>query len=129
MKEAAMRGLSRYALVGVVATAAHYALLVLLVEWASAPAGPSALIGALLGAAVAYLGNRRYTFSSSDAPHTRAAPRFAAIAGLGAVANALVVGGGVAMGLHYLLAQVVATIVVMLATYHLNRVWTFGQPS
>ncbi len=124
-----MRGLNQYALIGLTATAAHYALLMLLVEWAGAPPGPAALMGALLGAGVAYLGNRRYTFSNTAMPHGRAAPRFAAIAGLGAVANAGVVAGGVALGLHYLLAQVLATAVVLLATYHLNRVWTFGPPS
>ncbi|MFM8738510.1 MAG: GtrA family protein [Betaproteobacteria bacterium] len=42
--------------------------------------------------------------------------------------NAAVVASGVALGLHYLLAQVLATALVMLATYHLNRVWTFGPP-
>ncbi|MFN5701603.1 MAG: GtrA family protein [Betaproteobacteria bacterium] len=123
-----MRGLSRYALVGLVATAAHYALLVCLVEWVAAPPGPAAFMGAVLGAGVAYLGNRRYTFSNTDMPHGQTAPRFAAIAGVGAVGNAGVVAGGVALGLHYLLAQVLATAVVMLATYHLNRVWTFGPP-
>jgi putative flippase GtrA len=128
MKEAAMRGLSRYALIGLAATTVHYVLLVVLVEAAAAPPGPAALMGALLGAGVAYLGNRRYTFSNSAMPHGQAAPRFAAIAVLGALANAGVVAGGVALGLHYLLAQALATAVVMLATYHLNRVWTFGPP-
>jgi len=123
-----MRGLSRYALVGLVATAAHYALLVLLVEWAAAPPGPAALLGAFVGAGGAYLGNRSYTFSNTEMPHGQSALRFAAIAGLGAVANAAVVGGGVALGLHYLLAQVIATALVVLATYHLNRIWTFGPP-
>ncbi|NBX96694.1 MAG: GtrA family protein [Betaproteobacteria bacterium] len=122
-----MKGLSRYAAVGLVATVGHYALLVLLVELTSLPAGPSALAGSILGALVAYLGNRRYTFSHAGTPHGRALPRFAAIAGMGALANALIVGGGAALGVHYLLMQVLATVLVMLATYHLNRLWTFGS--
>jgi putative flippase GtrA len=79
-----------------------------------------------LGALVAYGGNRRFTFSGSTAPHASAFPRFAAIAAVGAVVNALIVGAGAAWGAHYLLMQVVATVAVMVGTYHLNRLWTFS---
>lgn len=121
-----MKGLSRYAAVGMVATACHYVLLVLLVEAAGLAAGPAALAGSIFGALVAYWGNRRYTFLQSDTSHARALPRFAATAGIGASVNALMVGGGVALGVHYLLMQVMATVAVMWGTYHLNRIWTFG---
>ena len=50
-----IKGLSRYAAVGGVATAAHYALLVALVEWAAISPGPAAWAGAVLGALVASL--------------------------------------------------------------------------
>jgi putative flippase GtrA len=120
-----MRGLSRYAAVGAVATAAHYLLLVALVEWAGLAPGPAAWWGAVLGALVAYAGNRRYTFAQQATSHGRALPRFAFIALLGSLANALIVGGGSALGMHYLLMQVLATALVMLGTFHLNRVWTF----
>jgi putative flippase GtrA len=36
-----MRGLSRYALIGLAATTVHYVLLVVLVEAAAAPPGPA----------------------------------------------------------------------------------------
>lgn len=120
-----MKGLSRYAAVGAVATAAHYLLLLALVEWAGVAPGPAAWCGAVLGAWVAYAGNRRYTFNHQSTSHGRALPRFALIALLGSLANALIVGGGSAMGFHYLLMQVLATALVMLGTYHLNRIWTF----
>ncbi len=122
-----MKGLSRYAAVGAVATACHYALLVVLVEAAGVVPGLSALAGAVLGGVVAYLGNRRYTFSFSEVGHARAMPRFAAVAAAGAVLNGLIVGAGAALGVHYLLAQVLATVLVMLATYQLNRIWTFDS--
>jgi putative flippase GtrA len=122
-----MKGLSRYAAVGAVATAAHYLLLVALVEWAGLAPGLAAGWGAVLGAVVAYAGNRRYTFGQQPTSHGRALPRFALIALLGSSANALIVGGGSALGAHYLLMQVLATVLVMLGTYHLNRVWTFDS--
>ncbi|MFS9605326.1 hypothetical protein [Klebsiella pneumoniae] len=34
---------------------------------------------------------------------------------------------GVRAGLHYLLAQGAATLLVMLASYAANRVWTFSR--
>ncbi len=118
--------LARYAGVGVVATAVHYALLGALVEGAAWAPGPAAFCGAVLGAVVAYLGNRHLTFTRSSATHARAAPRFAVVAALGSVGNGLLVGAGAELGLHYLLAQVLATVVVMAVTYHANRWWTFA---
>ena len=120
-----MRDLSRYATVGAMATTTHYLLLVALVEWVGVAPGPAAWWGAVLGALVAYAGNRRYTFAQQTTSHRRALPRFALIALLGSLVNALIVGGGSALGLHYLLMQVLATGLVMLGTYHLNRIWTF----
>lgn len=122
-----MRGLSRYAVVGAMATALHYAVLVALVEWGQVPPGLAAGAGAMAGAVLAYWGNRRWTFSGQPAEHHRALPRFAIVALLGGLANALIVGWGVALGAHYLLMQILATGMVMLGTYHLNRVWTFKQ--
>lgn len=120
-----MNGLSRYATVGLVATVCHYAALLLLVEAFFLSPGLSAFAGSVLGAFVAYAGNRRFTFTQTDAPHASALPRFGAIAALGALVNALIVGGGAALGAHYLLMQMLATALVMVATYHLNRAWTF----
>lgn len=82
-------------------------------------------LGALGGAMVAYLANRRFTFSSV-ARHRRALPRFFVVAALGAGLNSLIVWVGTsALIWHYLAAQAVATVVILALTYHLNRSWTF----
>jgi putative flippase GtrA len=120
-------GLWRYALVGGISTAAHYALLALCVEAGWLAAAPASGLGAMLGAQIAFLGNRWFTFRHAGGL-ARAWWRFQTIALLGAVANMAVVGSGVSLGLHYLLAQVLATVAVMVLTYQLNRVWTFQQP-
>ena len=81
--------------------------------------------GAIVGAAVNYLLNHRFTFASSAA-HGRALPRFAAVAAGGIALNALVLAGMLALvGPHYLVAQVVATLAVLVAGYLANRAWTF----
>jgi len=117
-----------YIVAGGIATAVHYAVLIALVELPGFPAAPSAAIGALCGAGVSYLLNRRMTFTGSSAGHVQAVPRFVAIALLGAVLNGMLVWLGVQQfGWHYLLAQALATVLVMGLTFRLNRRWTFAQ--
>jgi putative flippase GtrA len=116
----------RYLLVGLLATAIHYALLVALVELTGAAAAPSAAFGAACGALAAYAGNRRFTFAGGVV-HAQALPRFLAVAALGAAANgAIVWTGKEIVGMHYLAAQVVATTVVMWSGFVLNRRWSFA---
>ena len=126
MASVATAGFSRYLLVGVAATGAHYAILVALVEFAGASSAPSAVAGAACGALAAYAGNRRFTFDAR-APHTRALPRFLAVAAFGVAASGAIVWiGSVLAGLHYLAAQVLATIFVLWSGFLLNHRWSFA---
>jgi putative flippase GtrA len=120
----ALSQLMRYAVVGAVATLVHYLLLVACVELAGWPAWLASGFGAVAGAQIAYYGNRRFTFAHGGA---RAAswPRFQATALLGAVAGMGVVALAVRAGLYYLLAQVLATLLMLLLTFGINRRWTF----
>ena len=116
-----------FVVAGGVATAVHYAVLVGLVELSDFSAAPSAAIGTLCGAVVSYLLNRLMAFSGSSAGHTQALPRFVAIALLGAFLNGALVWVGVhSLGWHYLLAQLLATLLVMGLTFQLHRIWTFA---
>lgn len=117
--------LLRYASVGGLATAAHWALLAVLVEGAGMAPWVASGCGAVLGAQVAFFGNRRYTFGHAG-PLWPAWWRFMGTAALGGGVGMAVVAAGVALGLHYLPAQAVATAVGLLLTYTVNRVWTFG---
>jgi putative flippase GtrA len=119
-----MSRLWRYALVGAVATAAHWALLAALVEGPGVAAWRASGAGALLGAQVAFLGNRHYTFGHAG-PWWPAWWRFMATAAAGAGLGMGVVALGVAVGAHYLWAQSVATGVVMLASFVVNKAWSF----
>jgi putative flippase GtrA len=119
------RSFLRYVLVGGVATASHWALLVLLVEVREVPAWLGSGAGAVLGAQVAFIGNRRYTFGHAG-PTWPAWWRFMGTAAAGAVIGMAIVAAGVALGGHYLLAQSVATLGVMLLTFAVNRWWTFS---
>lgn len=119
-----MRRFVRYALVGGIATAVHYALLAGVVELLRWPAWLGSGIGALAGAQVAFAGNRVYTFAHRGdiAP---AWVRFQGTAAAGALLGMAIVGAGVRVGVHYLAAQVLATLAGLLLTFAINRAWTF----
>ncbi len=121
--------LARYAAVGAVSTAVHYAALVVAVEWLHWPAWWASGAGAVLGAQVAFLGNRQFTFAHQG--DMRASwPRFQATAGVGTLLGMAIVAAVVHLGGHYLLGQVLATLSSMGVTYVINRRWTFAhQPA
>ncbi len=119
-----MNQLIRYAVVGAVATATHYALLALCVEIGGWPAWLASGFGAVIGAQVAYFGNRLLTFAYRGAIGASWL-RFQSTALLGALFGMLIVGGAVQLGVHYLIGQVVATLSSLLLTFTINRNWTF----
>ena len=122
--DSSMRRLTRFAVVGAVATSAHYAVLVMAVESARIPPPAAAALGAVLGAQVAFGLNRRFTFNHRGpwpGPWCRFQGVAAAVAGL----SVLVVAGGTALGAHYLPAQIVATVLCVLLSFVINDRWSF----
>jgi putative flippase GtrA len=120
------RQISAFAGVGLLATGAHYAVLIGLVEFAHAAPPPAAFAGSVTGAIISYALNRRHTFRSR-LPHLRAGGRFALVA-LGAAALTYLLMSlfvNVA-GAPYLPAQVATTGIVTLWTFLAHRGWTFA---
>ena len=121
----ALQQLLSFSVIGGIATGIQYAILIVLVQARIADAVTASSIGFVSSACVNYALNRRYTFRSAR-PHGDALPRFAAVAGLGLALNAALVWAfHVALGLHYLAAQVLATGGTLAWNFVLNRVWTF----
>lgn len=118
------RHFSRYTVVGALATAAHYFVLVACVEWAHWPAWLGSGLGATVGAQFAYAGNRWFTFAHRGAIGA-SWTRFMLTALLGALLGMAIVAIGVQLGLHYLVAQVIATLAGLVLTFAINRAWTF----
>jgi putative flippase GtrA len=111
---------------GGVATASHYAVTIAAVEALSmAPLAASAL-GFSVGAAVKYWLNYSMAFRSR-ARHRRAMARFAVALGamlaLNTLLFALLQGG---LGLHYVLAQALTTVLLIPPGYVIHRQWVFG---
>jgi putative flippase GtrA len=121
--------LIRFAIVGAIATAIHYAILIALVQGALAGPVAASSFGFAVGALASYTLNRNFTFRSSRA-HLDAVPKFAIVALLGLSVNASLIWLlHAAVGLHYLLAQVLATGGTLLWNFTLNRIWTFSRPT
>lgn len=116
----------RYGFIGAIATAAHYLVLILCVEAAHWPAYLGSGIGAVVGAQVAFFGNRKFTFDHNGALKT-AWVKFQATALLGAGVGMAIVAAAVQMGWHYLLGQVLATLAGLVLTFAINRAWTFRR--
>ena len=114
----------RYTSVGAFATAVHYALLVLGVEALGWPAFAASGFGAVVGAQVAYAGNRHFTFAHRGEV-CASWPRFMVTALVGAAVGMGIVALGGRWGVHYLLAQMVATGVSLVLTFAINRAWSF----
>ena len=80
--------------------------------------------GAVVGAQVAYLGNRWLTFAHGG-PIGASWLRFQATAAVGALSGMVIVALAVHLGLHDLAGQVLATGAGVVLTFVINRRWTF----
>ena len=113
-----------YALVGAVGTACHYAVLVALVALGLLAPVPASVLGAVVGAAVNFVLNARFTFHGRIAWDTAA--RFFATAALAAAANGVLMMLLLArLAIDYRLAQVIVTVLLLGATFVVNAAWTF----
>jgi len=126
-KPSIVRQFVSFAGVGVVATAIHYCILIALVQLSAVNPTLASGVGAVAGACVSYLLNYYYTFRSSNR-HVESLVKFFAVAGVGLVLNSLCMWLCTeALGLHYILSQMLATGMVLIWTFSANRAWTFHQ--
>lgn len=113
--------------IGVIGTLAHYTTLITLVQMAGVTPVLASAGGFVLGALVNYVLNYRYTFRSNSRHH-EAIIKFFTIALVGLVLNTLIISLAIdILSLHYLLAQVIATGLVLIWNFTGNRWWTFRE--
>lgn len=114
-----------FAGVGVVGTLIQY--IVLLVSRTQTTVSPilASGIGFVLGAFVSYILNYRYTFRSIK-NHREAITKFMAVTLIGLLLNTVVMLVATEFFvLHYLLAQILATVIVLIWNFSVNLLWTF----
>jgi len=119
---------TRYTAVGVFSTTVHYVILAVWVDGWGWPAWLGSGVGAVVGAQVGFVGNRFITFAHRGAIGT-AWRKFMTTALLGTLLGMAIVAALTpphGLGWHYLWAQAVATAVVLVVGFAMNRWWTFN---
>jgi len=120
--------LLRFVAAGGVCTLLQYLILVAGVEVAGVDAVVASATGYLLSAVLNYALNRRFTFRS-DITHRIAMLRFAVVVVSGMALN--IAGMWLLhtyLRWHYLYAQVLVTLLVLLWNFAWHRHWTFAAP-
>jgi putative flippase GtrA len=115
---------SSFVLVGALATALQYCILVILVTGFSWPPIAASSAGFTISAVVNYTLNYHLTFRSS-VPHSLAFTRFTAVAAAGLALNGVVMWMMQSLGMHYLAAQLLATGLVLIWNYTANARWSY----
>lgn len=124
-----MKQFLTFAGVGAIGTTGHYVTLIVLVELFEILPVYATTVGFIVGALINYFLNYKYTFRS-DKPHTEALIKFLVVAIIGAGINSLIMYVGTSFtGLNYIIIQFVATGLVLLWNFLLNKFWTFSGPS
>lgn len=114
-----------FAAIGGVGTAGQYVTLIALKEGGFLDPIPASVVGFTIGAIINYFLNYRFTFNS-DKSHKEAMSKFFIVATLGAIINTALMYVGIhLLDLYYLLAQVIATGIVLLWNFTANKLWTF----
>lgn len=119
------RSLPVYVGAGGVATASHYAVTIAAVEGLSVAPLAASMLGFATGAAVKYWLNYSVAFRSRSS-HARAMSRFVvALAMLFALNAAIFALLQRHLGLHYMIAQAITTILLIPPGYVIHRQWVF----
>lgn len=127
MSASLQRQFVSFALIGAIGTSGHYMTLISLVELAHISPVIATTCGFVVGALINYILNYRFTFRSNK-PHHEALSKFLTVALLGAAVNTgLMYLLNQQLGLHYFLAQLLATGLVLVFNFLLNRIWTFAE--
>lgn len=124
-----LRQFSGFAGIGAIGTAGHYLTLIGLVQFLGISPVLASVAGFTVGALINYLLNYKFLFRSRKR-HRESMLKFFVVALAGLVLNAMVVSFGVhALYLHYLVAQFLATAIVLIWNFSINRIWTFSDQS
>ena len=116
---------SKFLLVGGFSTLLQYLILAFLVHTTGTDPVVASSIGYVLSALINYDLNYRLTFRSR-VPYVGGMARFALVHAMGFLLNGMIMATGTkVLGLHYLVAQVAATVVVLFWNFFANRRWTF----
>ncbi|WP_197713704.1 GtrA family protein [Hydrogenophilus thermoluteolus] len=123
-----LKRITHFAFASLFGTAAHYAVLITLVEWAHRTPTEGTAVGFVVGALVNYLLARRWAFPETQSRHREALIKFLLVAASGWGLNTGLIFLATAVAhFPYLAAQVAVTATLFFWHYAANRLWTFRR--
>lgn len=118
---------AKFLLVGGTATLIQFIMLCILIEYVTNEKVVSAVLAYSLSTIYNYIMSYTYTFSASN-NHSTALPKFLFIALLGLVFNTMIFTlFSEVIGIHYLIAQFIATCCVLVWNFVMNNCWSFND--
>jgi putative flippase GtrA len=126
-----MNSFIKFVGIGGLATALQYALMILLIEWLQLQEVLASASAYAISAIFNYLANYYFTFAgisgSSNQGHLQTFSKFVVVAGLGLGLNTLLFYVLFNSGLHYLIAQVFATLVTLCVNFAAHKLWIYRK--
>ena len=115
--------------IGALATLLQYAITALMVLAGWLPMVQASTLGFLLSAIFNYWANARFTFAAqaSSVSNRRQQLRFILMVGVGCALNAGLLRLALALGLHPVVSQLIATVGVLVTNFALGRLWVFRK--
>ncbi len=127
MNKHTLRQFLSFAAIGVIGTAGHYTTLVICVEWLLIRPIIASTLGFLVGAVINYFLNYHLTFRSNK-KHSEAMMKFMLAATVGMFINMGIMWLALnVLMLYYLFSQVLATLLVLIWNFVINKLWTFAD--
>ena len=117
----------RFIIVGATGTAGHFSTLILMVELGGVNPVLSSAAGFIVGAIINYFLNYYFTFRS-EKKHLTTMTKFFFVAIITGGVNVVMMDSAIYhFQLNYLIAQVIATVTVLLLNFLINFCWTFKK--
>lgn len=119
----------KFSAVGTLGLAVDYAVLISLVELAHWPLAAANTVSFTTAATHNYLLNRLWTFRGQRHRRKRVQyTQFLTVSVVGYLINQAILLGLVSVGVWYVFSKAVATVVVLLWNFTINKLWTFREP-
>jgi putative flippase GtrA len=121
-----MKGFAKFVGIGGLATAFQYGLMILFIEYLSINAVVASASSYAISAFFNYLANYYLTFSS-DTRHLQTLPKFILATSFVLILNTLLFSVFFNTGMHYLIAQVIATVITLFVNFAIHKFWIYRK--
>lgn len=117
---------SRFLIVGGINTAIDFGIYLVLTRIFQLPFVLSTVISVSMAMMVSYLLHKTVTFRNTEPHTTNGILKFLSVSITGLALNASIVYAGVhILGIHDLYAKICATLIVMIWSFFMHKLWTF----